>query len=238
MSLEHRVFLYDTCPQYWSYKKCRRCRRRSFDAPLADKITVYICMNRCVAAGSNVERKTTRSRHVLTYEKLKIVDSSFRANGRVCTISTNCNKMLHLYTKKKKRAVMVPAIHDAVWSKTMLWTGIVLWSLMRVQTSHSFCVASWMLDLLTVQVPIWNTTYLFVLVWLCEMLFVFKNDYWAHFLFVWDKVTPPHVAHIVTPFLHTSPITGETRFFCRQVSATPHGRFWMYSLFKPDEFST
>ena len=140
--------------------------------------------------------------------------------------------------QKKKRAVMVPAIHDAVWSKTMLWTGIVLWSLMRVQTSHSFCVASWMLDLLTVQVPIWNTTYLFVLVWLCEMLFVFKNDYWAHFLFVWDKVTPPHVAHIVTPFLHTSPITGETRFFCRQVSATPHGRFWMYSLFKPDEFST
>jgi hypothetical protein len=84
----------------------------SFVVPIAGKITVYMCMKRCGAAGSNVARKTTRSRHVLTDEKLKIVDSAFTANGRVCTISTICNKTA-AFTYKKK-AVVVPAIHDAV----------------------------------------------------------------------------------------------------------------------------
>jgi len=43
MPLEHRVFLYDACPKYGSYKKfCRRCIRRSFVARVADKMAIYM----------------------------------------------------------------------------------------------------------------------------------------------------------------------------------------------------
>jgi len=49
-------------------------------------------MKMCDASGSVVDRETASSRRVLTEEKLKIVDSAFTANGRVCTVSTNCNK--------------------------------------------------------------------------------------------------------------------------------------------------
>jgi hypothetical protein len=147
MPLEHRVFLYDACPKYWSYRKFRRgCRRMSFVVPIAGKITVYMWMKRCGAAGSNVDRKTTRSRHVLTDEKLKIVDSAFTANGRVCTISTICNKTA--FTYKKRGSGGSCNSRRSLKQDWILWTGRFLWSLMRVQTPHSFYVASWMFGLL------------------------------------------------------------------------------------------
>jgi len=59
-------------------------------------------MKMCGASGSVVDRETARSRRVLTDEKLKIVDSAFTANGRVCTISTNWNKSAAFTYLKKK----------------------------------------------------------------------------------------------------------------------------------------
>jgi hypothetical protein len=103
MPLEHRVFLYDACPKYRSYKKFRRwCRRTSFVAPVADKITIYMYKKRFRGVGSTVDRKTMCSRRVLTDEILNIVDSAFTANRRVCAISTNCNKTAAFTYKKKK----------------------------------------------------------------------------------------------------------------------------------------
>jgi len=102
--------------------------------------------------------------------------------------------LLHLHTKKGSCG-SCNSLRSLKQDWT-LWTGSFLWRMMRVQTPHSFCAASWMLDLPILQVPIWITTYLFVLVLLCETVFVFKNDYWATFFFVWDKFTP-HTLHIL-----------------------------------------
>jgi hypothetical protein len=240
MPLEHRVFLYDACSKYWSYKKFRRpCRRRSFVARAADKMAVY--MKRFRGVGSNVDRKTTCSRRVLTDEILEIVDSAFSANKQT-NKQTNVSvpsartaaTLLHLHTKKGSGGSC-----NSLCSLKQDWileTGSFLWSLKRVQTPHSFCSASWVLDLPVLQVPIWNTTYLIVLVWLCEMVFVFRNDYWATFFFPSETSLPPHVVHIVTSFLHTSPIRGENCFFTASL-CNPSRRFWIYSLFKLEELS-
>jgi len=98
------VFLYDSSPIYGSYKKFRRgCRRRSFDAPIAGKITVYMCVKKCGAAGSIVGGKTTRCRHVLTDEKLKNVDSAFAANGTCLYHQHDLQQNCCIYIQKERQ---------------------------------------------------------------------------------------------------------------------------------------
>jgi hypothetical protein len=57
------------------------------------------------------------------------------------------------------------------------------------------------------------------------MVFALKCDYWANCLSLFEINSSPHVAQIVTPFFHPSPITGENFLFFRQDSAIPHGVF-------------
>ena len=194
----------------------------------------------CGASGSIVDRKTTSSRRVLNDEKLKIVDSAFTANGRGCTISTNCNKT-DAFKKKKKRerereTVLVPAIHDPVWSKTEFCALIASSGAWWGYRPHILSV--WLTECL---ISLYYTfPYERRRTFSCWCGYVryslFSKMIIGPIFFLSETHSPPHVARTVTPFLHTSPIMGEN---CtpRGGQCNPSRRFLTYSLFKNNEFS-
>jgi transposase len=70
-TLEQRVFLYDTYVKYGYAGKCRQIFRRKFrDERVPSRQTIYKLVNKLRTTGLLIDKKTKRTRRVLTEKKL------------------------------------------------------------------------------------------------------------------------------------------------------------------------
>jgi hypothetical protein len=66
-TLEQCVFLYDTCVEYGSARKCRRKFR---DERVPNRQTIHNLVNMLITTGLLLDKKQKHKRRVLTEEKL------------------------------------------------------------------------------------------------------------------------------------------------------------------------
>jgi transposase len=75
-TLEQRVFLYGTCVEYGSARKCRRkFRRKLIDDRLPSRQTIHNLVNKLRTAGLLIDEKQKHKRRVLTEQKLDDVEA-------------------------------------------------------------------------------------------------------------------------------------------------------------------
>jgi hypothetical protein len=69
--VEQKLFIYDILVQRSSWRKCRRKFHRKYpDSTVPCKAMIYNIVTKLRSAGSVLDKKKSRKRHVLTEEKL------------------------------------------------------------------------------------------------------------------------------------------------------------------------